>query len=52
MTCEDPIKKFSHWFEEAKKTEINDPNAVALATSNKQSIPAVRMVLLKSYNNY
>ena len=46
-----PIELFKSWFEEAKKTEINDPNAVALATSNKQSIPAVRMVLLKSYNN-
>ena len=46
-----PIELFKSWFDEAKKTEINDPNAVALATSNKDSIPAVRMVLLKSYNN-
>ena len=46
-----PIELFKSWFDEAKKTEINDPNAVALATCNKDSIPAVRMVLLKSYNN-
>ena len=46
-----PIELFKSWFDEAKKTEINDPNAVALATSNKESIPTVRMVLLKSYNN-
>ena len=46
-----PIELFKSWFNEAKKTEINDPNAVALATSNKESIPSVRMVLLKSYNN-
>ena len=46
-----PIELFKSWFDEAKKTEINDPNAVALATSNKDSIPAVRMVLLKSYSN-
>ena len=46
-----PIELFKSWFDEAKKTEINDPNAVALATSNKESIPSVRMVLLKSYNN-
>ena len=46
-----PIELFKSWFDEAKKTEINDPNAVALATSNKDSIPAVRMVLLKNYNN-
>ena len=46
-----PIELFKTWFEEAKKTEINDPNAVALATSNDVSIPTVRIVLLKSYNN-
>jgi pyridoxamine 5'-phosphate oxidase len=36
--------------EEAKKTEPNDPNAVALATSSKNNIPSVRMVLLKDFN--
>ncbi len=46
-----PIELFKSWFDEAKKTEINDPNALALATSNKDYIPSVRMVLLKSYNN-
>ena len=34
-----------------QKTEINDPNAVALATSNKDNIPSVRMVLLKDFSN-
>ena len=34
----------------AKKTEPNDPNAVALATSDKNNIPSVRMVLLKDFN--
>ena len=33
-----------------KKTEPNDPNAVALATSSKNNIPSVRMVLLKDFN--
>ena len=36
--------------DEAKKTEPNDPNAVALATSNKNNIPSVRMVLLKDFS--
>ena len=36
--------------EEAKKKEPNDPNAVALATSNKNNIPSVRMVLLKDFS--
>ena len=44
---ENPIHLFNEWMEEAKKTEPNDPNAVALATSNRDNIPSVRMVLLK-----
>ncbi len=47
----DPIKLFEEWFNEAKKTEINDPNALALATADKTGIPSVRIVLLKSFNN-
>ena len=48
---DDPIKLFEEWFNEAKKTEINDPNASALATADKLGVPSVRMVLLKSFNN-
>jgi pyridoxamine 5'-phosphate oxidase len=33
-----------------KKKEINDPNALALATSSKNNIPSVRMVLLKDFS--
>ena len=47
---ENPLKLFNEWFAEAKKTEINDPNALALATSTKDGIPNVRMVLLKGFN--
>ena len=45
-----PIDLFGYWFNEAKKTEINDPNALALATVGKNGIPSVRMVLLKDFN--
>ena len=45
-----PVDLFEEWYEEAKKSEINDPNAVALATSDSNSIPSVRMVLLKDFN--
>ena len=48
---ENPIDLFGEWFNEAKKTEINDPNALALATANKNGIPSVRMVLLKDYDH-
>ena len=47
---ENPIKLFREWFNEAKKSEINDPNALALGTSTKNGIPSVRMVLLKDFN--
>ncbi len=45
-----PLELFEEWFNEAKKTEINDPNALALATSTKDGFPTVRMVLLKDFN--
>ena len=47
---ENPIELFNEWFNEAKKTEINDPNALALATSNKDGVPSARIVLLKGFN--
>jgi len=47
---ENPIELFSEWFNEAKKTEIKDPNALALSTSSKDGIPSVRIVLLKGFN--
>tara|TARA_Y100001970_G_scaffold47545_1_gene60136 strand:+ start:344 stop:970 length:627 start_codon:yes stop_codon:yes gene_type:complete len=47
----DPIILFKEWFIEAKKTEINDPNAIALATADKKGFPDVRMVLLKNFSS-
>ena len=47
---ENPIELFNEWFNEAKKTEINDPNALALATSSKDGAPSVRIVLLKGFD--
>ena len=48
---DNPILLFKDWFDEAKKSENNDPNAAALGTINKNSYPTVRMVLLKDFNN-
>ncbi len=47
---DNPMDLFEYWFNEAKKTEINDPNALALATVGKNGIPSVRIVLLKDFN--
>ena len=43
----DPVAVFRGWLAEAETTEINDPNAVALATATREGVPSVRMVLLK-----
>jgi len=50
MNEDDPLVVFKEWMSEAEKNEINDPNAVALATVNESNQPDVRMVLLKEYN--
>jgi|TARA_B100002052_G_scaffold202200_1_gene184554 pyridoxamine 5'-phosphate oxidase len=47
---DNPYMLFEEWFNEAKKSEINDPNALALATADKDGNPSVRMVLLKSFD--
>ena len=47
---DDPFKLFEEWFNKAKETEINDPNALALATADENGAPSVRMVLLKDFS--
>ena len=46
---DDPIRLFDAWFAEAKASEANDPEAMALATADAQGHPSVRMVLLKGH---
>lgn len=43
----DPFTLFERWFGEAQKSELNDPNGMALATTDPTGMPNVRMVLLK-----
>ena len=50
LDINDPIELFKVWMEEAKISELNDPNALALATADKNAKPSVRMVLLKDIN--
>jgi len=57
---EEPYGLFSEWLEDAARSEPNDPNALALATTDADGMPDVRMVLLKGadargfvfYTNY
>ena len=56
----DPFLLFNQWFAEAQQSEINDPDAIALASVDADGMPSVRMVLLKEilpegfvfYTNY
>ena len=50
LDLDDPIQLFKVWMDEAQKSEPNDPNALSLATANKENYPSVRMVLLKGFN--
>ena len=45
----DPFDLFEEWFAAAQVGEINDPNAMALATATADAAPSVRMVLLKGH---
>ena len=47
--ADDPFALFDAWFAEAKAAEINDPEAMALATSTPDGRPSVRIVLLKGH---
>jgi len=46
----EPVQLFADWLKEAEASEINDPNAVALATVDEDGLPNVRMVLLKGFD--
>ena len=46
---DDPIALFDGWYAEAKRSEPNDPNAMALATADAEGRPSVRVVLLKEH---
>lgn len=45
----DPFALFDAWYAEARASEINDSNAMALATADAAGRPSVRMVLLKGH---
>ena len=48
--ADDPFALFESWFADAKASEPNDPEAMALATADAAGNPSVRMVLLKGHD--
>jgi len=48
--ADDPLALFRKWMEDARLSELNDPNAMSLATCTADGRPSVRIVLLKRYD--
>ncbi|ULQ55274.1 pyridoxamine 5'-phosphate oxidase [Flavihumibacter rivuli] len=46
----DPISQFNTWWLEAMKSEIDEVNAMTLATASADGLPSARIVLLKGYD--
>jgi pyridoxamine 5'-phosphate oxidase len=46
----DPIQQFTRWFEEALAAEVNEPNAMNVATVGPDSRPTSRIVLVKQFD--
>jgi pyridoxamine 5'-phosphate oxidase len=46
----DPIAQFTRWFEEALKAEVNEPNAMSVATVGEDGRPTSRIVLVKQFD--
>ncbi len=46
----DPFLLFQIWLDKAKGTEINDPNAMTVATCTPDGVPSARIVLLKDFD--
>ena len=49
--ADEPFALFQSWLDEATASELNDPNAMALATVDSDGLPDVRMVLLKGFDH-
>lgn len=49
-TDANPFELFQDWLAQAEEKEINDPNAMAIATVGADGMPSVRMVLLKGFD--
>jgi pyridoxamine 5'-phosphate oxidase len=48
--ADEPLRLFAAWFEEARRAEPADPDAMALSTIDRSGLPNVRMVLLKGFD--
>jgi pyridoxamine 5'-phosphate oxidase len=49
-TLADPVAQFGKWFEEAMKAQVNEPNAMSVATVGSDGKPSSRIVLIKQFD--
>lgn len=47
----DPIRQFEHWFKDAQKAGVLEPNALSLSTVGRDGQPGLRTVLLKYFGD-
>ena len=47
----DPFTQFNHWWDDAVKSELDEVNAMTLATASLAGLPDARIVLLKSFTD-
>ena len=47
---DDPMLQFTQWFEQALKAEVNEPNAMSVATVSSEGRPSSRIVLVKQFD--
>ncbi len=50
LAAADPLAVFAEWFARAETEELNDPNAMTLATAARNGLPSARIVLLKEWD--
>lgn len=48
--AKDPIEQFTLWWQEAVHSQIEEINAMTLATASNDGVPSARIVLLKGYD--
>lgn len=48
--AEDPVTQFSRWWDDAEKSQLDEINAMTLATASASGLPDARIVLLKSFS--
>lgn len=49
-TLDSPVAQFAKWFDEAMKAQVNEPNAMSVATVGQDGRPSSRIVLIKQFD--